>query len=613
MIIAVGQKFLEEHFEFKTKRSDRKRYEIVCAHDQCEWVMNAQFVGNGSMFMVRHLYDVHTCSRTQLNSTHRQANKKILGNILKSKFVNARRALTPNDIMDDIQETYGYTISYTTAWRARWKALMLIRGSHSESFTRLPTYLYNLERRNEGFGGRGTEKYEKKRENVKNAQSQHRSYLAIAKSSTWRRQVRLKRRPEFDLSVWRRQTSSLAIARWPLDRLKLVTLFIYDNYRIKTFLNNLRHVLIIDAAHLKGAYLGTMFLVVAMDGNNNIVPVAFRVGRSETADEWTWFLNRLKECIGEPRDLVFMSDRAASINATISAIFPIAYHALCCRHLVMNVRSRAPLIKTYKTPYWKACKAYTTLVFDRMMNILRVTVPAGAQLMEEVGVERWSRVHFPAQRFNIMTSKSAESINAMSRFSRELNHPLTEWAQLKIQKRIGKSAHWKVRGIGYGKWEVHDDERGAEVDIGTRNCSCRKWQVSGLPCGHAIAVAKKLRKKDVYNLITVPYYMTELYRATYQGVIYPVGPADTWESPEVPLPTVLPPLLIKRPVGRPKVHNRRTSRGESRSRKRCPRCEEYGHTSTQCPLIPYSARGSSQLEPIGTIDLNSLDQNVQFS
>ncbi|KAJ9536047.1 hypothetical protein OSB04_un000793 [Centaurea solstitialis] len=36
----------------------------------------------------------------------------------------------------------------------------------------------------EGFGGRGMEKYEKRRENVKNAQSQHRRHLAIAKSST---------------------------------------------------------------------------------------------------------------------------------------------------------------------------------------------------------------------------------------------------------------------------------------------------------------------------------------------------------------------------------------------------------------------------------------------
>ena len=49
-----------------------------------------------------------------------------------------------------------------------------------------------------------------------------------------------------------------------------------------------------------------MFLVVAMDGNNNIVSIAFGVRRSETADEWTWFLNMLKGCIGEPEGLVFM-------------------------------------------------------------------------------------------------------------------------------------------------------------------------------------------------------------------------------------------------------------------------------------------------------------------
>ncbi|KAJ9556682.1 hypothetical protein OSB04_011296 [Centaurea solstitialis] len=42
-----------------------------------------------------------------------------------------------------------------------------------------------------GFGGRGTEKYGKRRENVKNALSQHRRHLAIAKSSIWCRQVRL--------------------------------------------------------------------------------------------------------------------------------------------------------------------------------------------------------------------------------------------------------------------------------------------------------------------------------------------------------------------------------------------------------------------------------------
>ena len=145
-----------------------------------------------------------------------------------------------------------------------------------------------------------------------------------------------------------------------------------------------------------------------------------------------------------------------------------------------------------------------------------------------------------------------------------------------------------------------------------RNCTCLKWQVSGLPCGHAITVAKRLGKTDVSDLITVNYYMTELYKATYRGVIKPVGPPETWHSPQDPQP-VLPPLVIKRPVGRPKGNKRRPSRGESRSQQRCPRCQEYGHTSTQCPLVPSSTRGSSQLEPIGTVDLNSDYQNVRFN
>ncbi|KAJ9546347.1 hypothetical protein OSB04_018890 [Centaurea solstitialis] len=49
------------------------------------------------------------------------------------------------------------------------------------------------------FGGRGTEKYGKMRENEKNAQGQHRRHLAIAKCPIWRRQVRLKWRLGFYL------------------------------------------------------------------------------------------------------------------------------------------------------------------------------------------------------------------------------------------------------------------------------------------------------------------------------------------------------------------------------------------------------------------------------
>ncbi|KAJ9550565.1 hypothetical protein OSB04_014610 [Centaurea solstitialis] len=584
MIIELGMKCLQEGFEHRTHRSSKSRYEVLCINSGCAWRMTARKVGDNGMFHVRFFNDVHTCSRTQLNSNHRQANKKVLGAFIKKKFLRANRTYQPRDIVDDINQQFGLSIGYATGWRARWNALDSIRGSPLESFTRLPAYLYNLELTNPGT----------------------------------QTSIRVDTEGRFE------------------------ECFVALGVAIHTFLQNLRRVLIIDAAHLKGPYLGTMFLVVAMDGNNNIVPIAFGVGKSETADEWTWFLSKLKRCIGEPEGLVFMSDRAASINAAITIIFPNSHHALCCRHLVMNVRSRDARIKVYKTPYWKACKAYTTYVFDRMMNILRVAIPDGARLMEEVGVERWSRVYFPGIRYNIMTSNSAESINAMSRFARRLpivglieyfrafqqewyfirrakadslDHPLTEWAQHKLWKRVGKSVTWDVRGIGYNVWEVHDGGRNANVDMHQHSCECRQWQLSGLPCGHAIAVAKKTKIRDVYSLVDVPYFKAENYKATYIGVIKPVGPPETWQFPDTPLQSVRPPIIKKRRVGRPNVNARRPSRGEGSSLRRCPRCGDHGHKSDTCPLFPASS-GSSQrsmLEPHGTIRSDSLYQDFQFN
>ena len=42
-----------------------------------------------------------------------------------------------------------------------------------------------------------------------------------------------------------------------------------------------------------------------------------------------------------------------------------------------------------------------------------------------------------------------------------MNHPLTEWAQNKIQKRDGKSVTWTVRGIGF-------DVGGSGITVGTQ-------------------------------------------------------------------------------------------------------------------------------------------------
>ncbi|GJR22453.1 hypothetical protein Tco_0970980 [Tanacetum coccineum] len=110
------------------------------------------------------------------------------------------------------------------AWRGKEYGLQQIRGSPYESFEMLPYYCYNLERKNQG-------------------------------------------------TVTRIKTD---------DKGVFEMLFIALGASIRTFLNYLRPLLIIDAAHLKGEYKGTNLVAVGMDGNNQIVPVAFGICKGET-------------------------------------------------------------------------------------------------------------------------------------------------------------------------------------------------------------------------------------------------------------------------------------------------------------------------------------------
>nr|GEV78351.1 hypothetical protein [Tanacetum cinerariifolium] len=60
---------------------------------------------------------------------------------------------------------------------------------------------------------------------------------------------------------------------------------------IRTFVSRMQPLIIIDGAHLKGEFFDTMYLAVAMDGNNQILPLAYGVGKSETFRYWDWFFD----------------------------------------------------------------------------------------------------------------------------------------------------------------------------------------------------------------------------------------------------------------------------------------------------------------------------------
>nr|GEX75449.1 transposase, MuDR, MULE transposase domain protein [Tanacetum cinerariifolium] len=169
---------------------------------------------------------------------------------------------------------------------------------------------------------------------------------------------------------------------------------ITDDAEIHTFRNYLRPMLMIDAAHLKGLYKGTNLVAVAMDGNNQIVPVAFGICKGETGPCWTWWMSVLRECIGDNLNLLCVSDRHAAIALVVENEFPLAFHAVCCR-LMMNLSLRN---QKRKGLFWKICKAYTREEFATSMSKLQMLQPDAYQKLCDAGLQRWSRAHCPLVR-----------------------------------------------------------------------------------------------------------------------------------------------------------------------------------------------------------------------
>ena len=99
-----------------------------------------------------------------------------------------------------------------------------------------------------------------------------------------------------------------------------------------------------------------------------------------------------------------------------------------------------------------------------------------------------------------------------------MEEEISDWATSKIHDRIIKSVNWTVKGIEkMKKYEVKDNRRGHVVDLTEGTCTCRKWDLSGLPCGHVCAVARVAGLTSVQGLVQ-PWFFRITLKKTYEGL-----------------------------------------------------------------------------------------------
>lgn len=130
----------------------------------------------------------------------------------------------------------------------------------------------------------------------------------------------------------------------------------------------------------------------------------------------------------------------------------------------------------------------------------------------------------------------------------------------------------------------HTDNEEKRFD---RSCSCRAWDLSGIPCIHAVCAIFD-RKKDPADYVH-HCYSKEMYELTYSQALEPINggllwPRTQFEDIGAPIP--------RRMTGRPKKRRNREETEPRHSKTKmsrkggtitCSMCKQSGHNKRFCP------------------------------
>ncbi|KAH1089717.1 hypothetical protein J1N35_016974 [Gossypium stocksii] len=116
--------------------------------------------------------------------------------------------------------------------------------------------------------------------------------------------------------------------------------------------------------------------------------------------------------------------------------------------------------------------------------------------------------------------------------------------------------------------------------------SIRNWDLTGIPCIHALAVIHV--KDELPESYVQTWYTKQTQQQIYSNFVSPVRGPKQWAYVSNMLP-ILPPLL-KRPPGRPtKVRRKELDEPQTTERlskrgveMRCSKCKRIGHNKRSC-------------------------------
>ncbi|GJR58588.1 mutator type transposase [Tanacetum coccineum] len=257
-----------------------------------------------------------------------------------------------------------------------------------------------------------------------------------------------------------------------------------------------REILGLDGCFMSGPWPGQILTAVGVDANNGIYPVAYAIVEAESKASWCWFLNLLGEDLGIEANFnyTFIFDRQKGLIQAITSVFLSAEHEYCVRHIHENMKSQFKG-GAYKDIIWNAAKATFEGEFKRKMGKLKLFNSDAYDWLMKIPLEQWRIAYFLGR------AKCDLLINNICKvFNRQLvdgrDQPIItclEYIRENLMKRIVVVQKVIAKTVGP---LTHSAIKMFDV-IKKRLLSTMKWELTGIPCKHVVALIYNMFENSV--------------------------------------------------------------------------------------------------------------------
>ncbi|KAL2930621.1 Antiviral helicase SKI2 [Bienertia sinuspersici] len=499
-----------------SNKNRQQRFEVKCLPG-CAFRLYASWDSGRDCFLLKSVDTGHCCSRNM------EKNKQLKSPWLAQQFLEifkARPHWPAKDIIETVKRAYRVLISRDVAYKVKYHAHKLLHGSMKDHYLKVGRYLKFMK------------------------QNSPDTKLVLVTDQ--------ESRPE----VFKR-------------------LFVCFDGVAKGWIEGCRKVLCVDACFLKTFLGGQLLAAIGRDGNDQMYPVAWAVVEGENNQSWEWFINKVKQSLqlNDGAGMAIISDEHQSILSAVAKLLPEAEHRHCARHIYAHW-AKSFRGDEFKQLFWRAAKAYNEADYNDALQEMEQVNSASVDAFKRYNPRLFCRAFMNTDtKVDVIVNNLAETFNGyiVSARTKHLLYMLEDIRtalmqrlavkkkemqrsvsiicpriEEKLEKAKKDAAECNVVPSSATVFQVSHKMDILSVDLEARSCTCRRWDLTGIPCCHAVSsIFFCHRNAEDY---VAHWYTKDTYARSYTVSIPPCVGDRHW--PKVDLPLNPPPIKIG--PGRPR-------------------------------------------------------------